>query len=69
MTGVQTCALPISVSTSKETTRNTDNSAKYSVHVEARDDGPPEGLSKVLEILSGLIHEKEKASAPVSEEN
>jgi hypothetical protein len=58
-----------SVSTSKETTRNTDNSAKYSVHVEARDDGPPEGLSKVLEILSGLIHEKEKASAPPSEEN
>jgi hypothetical protein len=47
-----------SVSTSKETTRKTDNSAKYSVHVEARDDGPPEGLAKVLNILSGLIQEK-----------
>ena len=48
-----------SVSTSKETTRKTDNSAKYSVHVEASDDGPPEGLAKVLNILAGLIHEKE----------
>jgi hypothetical protein len=48
-----------SVSTSKETTRKTDNSAKYSVHIEARDDGPPEGLAKVLNILAGLIHEKE----------
>jgi hypothetical protein len=47
-----------SVSTSKETTRKTDNSAKYSVHIEARDDGPPEGLAKVLNILSGLIQEK-----------
>lgn len=47
-----------SVSTSKETTRKTDNSAKYSVHVEARDDGPPEGLAKVLNILTGLIQEK-----------
>ena len=48
-----------SVSTSKETTRKTDNSAKYSVHIEARDDGPPEGLAKVLNILSGLIREKD----------
>ena len=47
-----------SVSTSKETTRKTDNSAKYSVHIEASDDGPPEGLAKVLNILAGLIHEK-----------
>jgi len=57
-----------SVSTSKETTRKTDNSAKYSVHVEARDDGPPEGLAKVLNILSGLIQEKnaeEKSSETV----
>lgn len=57
-----------SVSTSKETTRKTDNSAKYSVHVEARDDGPPEGLAKVLNILAGLIQEKnaeEKSSETV----
>jgi len=47
-----------SVSTSKETTRKTDNSAKYSVHIEASDDGPPEGLAKVLNILAGLIQEK-----------
>ncbi len=44
-----------SVSTSKQSTRNTDNSAKYTVHVEAVDDGPPEGLSKVLTILSNVI--------------
>ena len=58
-----------SVSTSKETTRKTDNSAKYSVHVEARDDGPPEGLAKVLNILAGLIQEKkaEEKSAETTE--
>ena len=33
----------------------TDNSAKYNVHVEARDDGPPEGLMKVLDILNAAI--------------
>jgi len=60
-----------SVSTSKETTRKTDNSAKYSVHVEARDDGPPEGLAKVLNILSGLIQEKnaEEKSSETTEES
>jgi hypothetical protein len=46
-----------SVSTNKksEDVRSTDNSAKYTVHVEARDDGPPEGLMKVLDILNSAI--------------
>lgn len=38
-----------------ESTRKTDNSAKYNVHVEARDDGPPEGLMKVLDVLNASI--------------
>ena len=46
-----------SVSTNKksESVRSTDNSAKYDVHVEARDDGAPEGLMKVLDILNSAI--------------
>ena len=43
------------VATHKENTRSTDNSAKYTVHVEARDDGAPEGLMKVLDILGSAI--------------
>jgi hypothetical protein len=39
------------VATHKETTRKSDNSAKYTVHVEARQQPPPEGLMKVLDIL------------------
>lgn len=44
-----------SVSTKSENIRKTDNSAKYTVHVEARDDGAPEGLMKVLDILGAAI--------------
>jgi len=39
------------VATHKETTRNSDNSAKYTVHISAKQQPPPEGLMKVLEIL------------------
>ena len=39
------------VATHKETTRKSDNSAKYTVHVEAKQQPPPEGLMKVLDIL------------------
>ncbi len=48
-----------SVSTHKESTRSTDKSAKYHVEVHARDDGMPEGLSRVLDMLQSAI-------APVS---
>lgn len=44
-----------SVSTHKESTRSTDKSAKYHVAVHARDDGMPEGLSRVLDMLQSAI--------------
>ncbi len=47
------------VASKQENTRSTDRSAKYHVQVQARDDGMPEGLSRVLDIL-------QKAIAPVS---
>lgn len=47
-----------SVSAHQENTRSTDRSAKYHVDVSARDDGMPEGLSRVLDML-------QKAIAPV----
>lgn len=40
-----------SVSTHKENTRSSDNSAKYHVEVHATDNGPPEGLMRVLDIM------------------
>ena len=49
-----------SVSTKHEHTRNTDSSAKYSIKVQAEDDGPPEGLSRLLTMLSNIITEKEE---------
>ena len=51
-----------SVSSHKENTRSTDRSAKYHVQVQARDEGMPEGLSRVLDIL-------QKSIAPVSTSN
>ena len=44
-----------SVSNKSVNTRKTDNSARYTVHCEARDDGAPEGLMKVLDILNSDI--------------
>ena len=44
-----------SVSSHSSNTRKSDNSAKYDVRVLARDDGPPEGLMKVLDMLNGAI--------------
>jgi hypothetical protein len=44
-----------SVATKSENTRSTDKSAKYDIKVSARDDGMPEGLSRVLDIISGSI--------------
>ncbi|MBB5876073.1 MULTISPECIES: DUF2589 domain-containing protein [Xanthomonas] len=44
-----------SVSTSKENTRSSDNSAKYHVSVHAADKGPPEGLARVLDILQTSV--------------
>lgn len=44
-----------SISTAKENTRKTDKSAKYHVEVHALDEGMPEGLSRVMDILQGAI--------------
>lgn len=44
-----------SVSTHKENTRSTDKSAKYHVAIHARDDGMPEGLARVLDMLQSSI--------------
>lgn len=41
-----------SVSAHESNTRKSDNSAKYHVEVHAKDSGMPEGLAKVLDILS-----------------
>lgn len=57
-------SMTASVANKSENTRKTDNSARYTVHVEARDDGAPEGLMKVLDIL----HESMKP-APDSVKN
>jgi hypothetical protein len=44
-----------SVANHSENSRSSDNSAKYDVKVVARDDGPPEGLMKVLDMLNDAI--------------
>jgi hypothetical protein len=49
--GLFSCDVTIhgSVANHSENSRKSDNSAKYDVKVIARDDGPPEGLMKVLD--------------------
>lgn len=44
-----------SVASKSANTRSSDNSAKYSVHVEAEDRGMPEGMAKVLDMMRTLI--------------
>jgi hypothetical protein len=52
------------VASSKESTRASDNSAKYNVSVHAEDGGAPEGLMRVLDILQTACAPR-KISAPV----
>ena len=52
------------VSSHKENTRSSDNSAKYHVAVHAEDRGMPEGLARVLDILQTSIAPR-KIGAPV----
>ncbi|QJE74777.1 DUF2589 domain-containing protein [Aerophototrophica crusticola] len=47
-----------SVSSSKETQRQTDSSAKYTVIVKAEDKGMPEGLARVLDMMNQSIAPK-----------
>lgn len=59
--GLFSCEVKVhgSVSSHQENTRSTDRSAKYHVDVQARDDGMPEGLARILDML-------QKSIAPVS---
>ena len=59
-------SMTASVGSKSENTRKTDNSARYTVHCEARDDGPPEGLSKVLDILGDAIKPTQPTGAAAS---
>jgi len=53
-----------SVSSHKENTRSSDQTAKYHVEVHATDDGMPEGLARVLDIVAQSVAPKQiKAAA------
>ncbi|QWT19096.1 DUF2589 domain-containing protein [Bacillus sp. NP157] len=54
-----------SVATHKENTRTSDNSAKYHVSVQARDEGMPEGLASVMDILQTACVPKTKPAVAV----
>ena len=64
--GLFSCDVTIhgSVANHSENSRKSDNSAKYDVKVIARDDGPPEGLMKVLDMLNDAIAPTQGATAP-----
>lgn len=64
--GLFSCDVTIhgSVANHSENSRASDNSAKYDVRVVARDDGPPEGLMKVLDMLNDAIAPVPAAAAP-----
>lgn len=53
-----------SVSSHKENTRSTDQSAKYHVEVHAVDDGMPEGLSRVLDLIAQSVAPKSVTQQP-----
>jgi len=62
--GLFSCDVTIhgSVANHSENSRKSDNSAKYDVKVIARDDGPPEGLMKVLDMLNDAIAPRDAAA-------
>ena len=43
------------VSSSRENTRSTDQTAKYQVHVTASQQAPTEGLSKLMDIMASCV--------------
>jgi hypothetical protein len=55
-----------SVSSHKENTRQTDQSAKYHVEVHAKDDGMPEGLARVLDLINSSVAPRTIAPANVT---
>jgi len=64
--GLFSCDVTVhgSVANHSENSRKSDNSAKYDVKVIARDDGPPEGLMKVLDMLNDAIAPTQGIPAP-----
>ena len=58
-----------SVSSHKENTRSTDQTAKYHVEVHAADRGMPEGLARVLDMMNQAIAPKTIAPAPANNNN
>lgn len=53
-----------SVSSHKENTRSTDQSAKYHVEVHAADEGMPEGLARVLDLIAQSVAPKAITQMP-----
>jgi len=64
--GLFSCDVTVhgSVANHSENSRKSDNSAKYDVKVLARDDGPPEGLMKVLDMLNDAIAPTQGVAPP-----
>ena len=64
--GLFSCEVTVhgSVANHSENSRSSDNSAKYDVKVLARDDGPPEGLMKVLDMLNDAIAPTQGVAPP-----
>lgn len=59
------CSYEVSgkVSTSRENTRSTDNTAKYVVSVIARQQAPQEGMSKLMDLMASAVEPIALASA------
>ncbi|QDQ86230.1 DUF2589 domain-containing protein [Alcaligenaceae bacterium SJ-26] len=55
-----------SISSHKENTRSTDQSAKYHVEVHARDTGMPEGLARVLDMMAQSVAPRQITAAATS---
>lgn len=56
------------VSTKNQSTRTTDNTAKYEINVKAQDKGTPEGLLKVLDMLNASIAPTNPSASAASAE-
>ena len=54
------------VSSSKDTQRTSDQSAKYQINVKAKQNEPAEGMAKFTQILSTLIEPIDVSVAPVT---
>ena len=58
-----------SVSSHKENTRSSDQSAKYHVEVQAQDKGMPEGLARVLDIVQSAIAPRSVTQSTTAPQN